>query len=188
MIVVYTPTGGEPEQYDATSLKVSEASIVQRTVDMKWQEILKGLEVDDLDAMRGLVWVLKKRSQPSLRFGDFDPGVGEMTTRMDKRETAAYVDSFFAQSDLNDELTPEQIADVLRARLPEVTIDPDHAQALIDAKLAGPKGPDVETSGASSQMTPEPAPSPSLTSSSAETSTSDSSPTSSTSPLPESTT
>jgi hypothetical protein len=66
LIIVYTPAGGEPEQYDARSLRTSEASIVQRTIDMKWQAILEsGLETDDLDAMRGIVWVLKKRSEPS---------------------------------------------------------------------------------------------------------------------------
>ena len=178
MIVVYTPAGGEPEQYDATSLRVSEASIVQRTIDMKWQDILRGLEVDDLDAMRGIIWAIRKRTTPTLRFGDFDPGVGEMTTRMDRRETASYIDNFFALSEHEGKLTTEEVAEVLRRRLPDVTVDPDHAQALIDAKLTGPKGPD--------EATPEQSPSPSPTSSSAGPSTSDSSPTSSTSPLPSS--
>ncbi|MHB9862191.1 hypothetical protein [Streptomyces sp. YIM S03343] len=186
MIVVYTPTDGAPEHHDATSLKVSEASIVQRTIDMKWQEILKGLEVDDLDAMRGVVWALKKRTQPTLRFGDFDPGVGEMTTRMDMRETEAYIDSYFVLGERSGELTPDEVAEVLRSRMPEASIDPDRAHALIDAKLTGPKA--EEPTEDSPQGTPDQSPSPSPTLNSAETSTSDSSPTSSNSPLPSSTT
>ncbi|MFB8127891.1 hypothetical protein ACFC5W_34400, partial [Streptomyces bacillaris] len=139
MIVVYTPAGGEPEQYDASSLRVSEAAIVQRTVDMKWQEIKEGLESDDLDAMRGIVWVIKKRSQPSLRFGEFDPGVDEMVSRMDRREVEAYVDNAFATTQDDSELTPETVAGILLERLPSVAADPEHARALIDARATSPK-------------------------------------------------
>jgi hypothetical protein len=179
LIIVYTPASGEPEYYDASSLRVSEASIVQRTIDMKWQEILKGLEEDDLDAMRGIVWVLKKRSDPSLRFGDFDPGVGEMTSRMDKREVETYVDNAFRVAESDSDLTPQMMADILLERLPDVAADPEHGRAVIEARLHGPK----ETAAPPpAPMPPGDAPSPSPTSSSPETSTSDSSPTSSTSP------
>ncbi|MEU8537515.1 hypothetical protein [Streptomyces parvulus] len=184
MIIVYTPAGGEPEHYDASSLRVSEAQIVQRTVDMKWQDIKAGLEQDDLDAMRGIVWVIKKRSQPSLRFGEFDPGVDEMTSRMDQKEVTAYVDNAFSAVDGDDDLTPEMVATILRERLPDVAADPEHARSLIDARAQAPKDP--AAAEASPQET-DPAAhgsSPSPTSSEPGTATSDSSPTSSTS-LPE---
>jgi len=177
VIIVYTPADGEPEHYDASSLRVSEAAIVQRTIDMKWGDIQQGLERDDLDAMRGIIWVLKKRSQPSLRFGDFDPGVNEMTSRMDKKEVAAYVDHAFAAIDAD--LDVETVADILMQRLPEIAADPDHARALIEAKVKAPKEnearPQQETAGAS-----ESSQNPIL--SEPEPSTSVSSPTSSTSP------
>jgi hypothetical protein len=182
LIVVYTPGGGEPEHYDASTLRVSEASIVQRTIDMKWQEILKGLEEDDLDAMRGIVWVIKKRSNPSLRLGEFDPGVGEMTSRMDRREVEAYVDSAFATLATDSELTPEMVASILMERLPDIAADPEHARALIEAKAKGPKESDGETPNEQLEETRPEASSPSPTSSSPEVPTSDSSPTSSTSP------
>ena len=181
MIVVYTPAGGEPEHYDASTLRVSEASIVQRTVDMKWQEIIKGLETDDLDAMRGIIWVLKKRTQPSLRFGDFDPGVGEMTTRMDDREVAAYVDNAFRAVADDPDVTPEQVAEVLLAQLPDVAADPERARAYITAKAQDPKEAEPQGQPAPQETATED-PSPSPTSSLPETSTSDSSLTSSTSP------
>lgn len=188
MIVVYTPESGEPEHYDASSLRVSEAAIVQRTVDMKWQEIKEGLEQDDLDAMRGIVWVIKKRSNPALRFGEFDPGVDEMTSRMDKKEIAAYVDNAFAACERDDELTPETVANLLLDRLPEVAADPEHARHLIEAKAKGPKETDVAAAASQQQTQPDELSSPSQTSSSLEPSISDSSLTSSTSHLLSSTT
>lgn len=182
MIVVYTPEGGEPEHYDASSLRVSEAAIVQRTVDMKWAEIKEGLERDDLDAMRGIIWVIKKRSQPALRFGDFDPGVDEMTTRMDQKEVEAYVDRYFAASETEPDVDREKVADILMRQLPDIAADPEHARMVIE-KAAVPKADEPETgSGQLTEM--ETGSSQSPTSSTPETPTSDSSPTSFTS-LPE---
>ncbi|MEV1063374.1 hypothetical protein [Streptomyces sp. NPDC050263] len=186
MIIVYTPAGGEPEQYDAAVLKVSEAAIVQRTVDMKWQQILQGLEEDDLEAMRGIVWVIKKRSNPSLRFGEFDPGVTEMTTRLSNAEVAAYVDNAFASPDKDPDLTREMVAGVLLARMPALAVDPDHARALIEARAKDPK--EAAPTPADTESPPAGPSSPSPTSNGPAASTSDSSPTSSTSPLPSSTT
>jgi hypothetical protein len=179
LIIVYTPAGGEPEHYDASTLKVSEASIVQRTVDMKWQEIVNGLAEDDLDAMRGIVWVIKKRTTPSLRFGDFDPGVTEMTSRMANDEVATFIEPLFAQGVANPDLTTDVVVDMLRSRIAEAAFDPEYANGLIDrlaaAAEAGPKDqPQPEASEESGS-------SPSPTSSAPEPPTSGSSRTSSTS-------
>lgn len=180
MIIVYTPAGGEPEHYDASSLKVSEASIVSRTIDMKWAEIKESLQADDVDAMRGIVWVLKKRRQPSLRFGEFDPGVEEMTTRFDKDEAVRVIENGLAVvEEQGDDVDPEVVGRAL-AGLVEACADPEHAQALVDARLAaGPKEP-AEDEQPSGQPTTGASETP--TSASSEISTSDSSPTSATSP------
>lgn len=183
MIVVYTPAGGEPEHYDASTLRVSEASIVQRTVDMKWAEVQEGLERDDLDAMRGVVWVLKKRTQPSLRFGEFDPGITEMTTRMDNKEVRAWIDNALAA--VGDELSMEDVERIILDRLPTVAIDPDFARDLVTSRTRAPKDPVPAVEGSGQETNPHAsAPSPTPTSSAPETPTSDSSPTPSTS-LPE---
>ncbi|MET9099940.1 hypothetical protein [Streptomyces antibioticus] len=193
MIIIFSPEGGEPEHYDASTLRVSEASIVQRTVDMKWQEILSGLEGDDLDAMRGIVWVLKKRANPSLRYAEFDPGVTELSCRLSAAEVEAYIDNAFAMVDANPDpdVTREMAATVLRGRLPELAADPDQALAMVDARAAGPKAGEPEPTAGEAlpeENPPGGASSPSPTSSEPGPSTSGSSPTSSTSPLPESTT
>jgi hypothetical protein len=138
VIIIYTPADGEPEEYDARSLKVSEATLVQNTVDMKWAEIQEGLRVEDLDAMRGVVWVLMKRSNPSLRFGGFDPGVDEMVTRMDKREVTDYIEAAFRMADTDPEVTREDIARALR-EMPKAAADPEHAERLIVELTQPPK-------------------------------------------------
>ncbi|MFG2763154.1 hypothetical protein [Streptomyces rubiginosohelvolus] len=152
MIVVYTPAGGEPEQYDAKSLLTSEASIVARTVDMKWPEIKAGLVDEDLDAMRGVVWVLKKRQQPTLRFGEFDPGVESMVTRYDKDETENWFDGAFHLVGVDPETTAERVAIALHEASPDAVADLEHAKAYIEKRRA-----EVE---ADEGKAPEPEPEP----------------------------
>ena len=175
MIIVYTPQGGEREEYDAGTLRVSEASIVSRTVDMKWAEVQAGLGSEDLDAMRGIVWVLKKRSQPTLRFSEFDPGINEMVTRLDNTEVRSWVEEAVATAARNPDVTPEDVATAL-AELPTAALDPDYARQVIAELTAAPKAPEHPGRPDTAQD-----PSQSPTSSVPETATSDSSPTSSTS-------
>ncbi|MFH9761311.1 hypothetical protein ACH4MJ_04150 [Streptomyces anulatus] len=146
MIVVYTPAGGEPEQYDAKSLLVSEASIVARTVDMRWPEVKAGLADEDLNAMRGVVWVLKKRHAPTLRFGEYDPGVDEMVTRYDRDEVENWVDGAFLLQDTDPEITPARIVEAL-SEVPAAAADPEHARAYIEkcrAEAEAGKDPEPE--------------------------------------------
>ncbi|MFI8294434.1 hypothetical protein ACIGCZ_00655 [Streptomyces nigra] len=185
VIIVYTPEGGEPEHYDARALRTSEASIVQRTASMKWAEVLEGLEIDDPESMRVIVWVIKKRSDPSLRYGDFDPMIGEMTTRMDRREVSDYLENAFRAVEADPDVTREQVAAIAQ-RIVKVAADPGHAEQLIEELRQAPKDPEPDEP--STQDQPSPSSSTTPTSTSSEESGSASSPTSSTSPLLESTT
>jgi len=180
LIIVYTPEGGEPEHYDARTLRVSEASIVERTIDQKWPQIKEGLGDEDLDAMRGVVWVLKKRSNPSLRWGDWDPGIEEMVTRLDKKEVVNYVAEAIAIAAQDPQVTGEEIAIALR-KLPDAALDPAHAEAVIKEMTEDPKGEAAPDRQAEPTSTVPGEPSPSLASMSSGTSTSDSSDTSNTS-------
>ncbi len=194
MFVVYTPSpGAEPEHYDASSLKVSEASILQRVVEMKWQDVLRGLEQDDLDAMRGIVWVIKKRSMPSLRFGDFDPGVNDMTTRMDNGEIERWIDNTLGMAD--EDLDWASVEEIVAERVKAAALNPDHALTYLTSKAPDPKAPATPDGGEERAAQPEGLPdtatqdqSPSPTSSEPETAISGSSPTSSTSHPQQSTT
>jgi len=130
--------------------------------------------------MRVIVWVLKKRSNPSLRYSDFDPLIGEMTTRMDRQEVTESIESGFALAETDPDVSREEVARVLQ-RVVQVAADPEHAERLIAEMAAGPKEPASED--APQQQPPEESsPSSSTpTSTPSEASGSDSSPTSSTS-------
>ncbi|NUT11018.1 MAG: hypothetical protein HOQ38_11120 [Nonomuraea sp.] len=184
MIIVYTPEGGEPQQYDARSLRTSEASIVQRTAGMKWGEVEQGLDSDDPEAMRAIVWVLKKRDQPSLRYGDFDPLIGEMTSRMDRREVTEYVENAFRVVDTDPDVTRDQVAAIVQ-RIVKVAADPEHAEQLIAEMQQGPKEAEAEEPPPEDQPSPPSNSTP--TSTLSEESGSPSSATSSTTPLTSST-
>lgn len=181
MIIEFTPEGGEPEQYDARSLRTSEASIAQRTTDMKWGEIEQGLESDDPEAMRVIVWVLKKRAEPSLRYGDFDPLIGEMTTRMSKREVTDYVENAFAVAETDSDVTRDDVVTVLQ-RIVKVAADPEHAERIIAEMAQVPKEPATEEAQEPPQQQEDSSPSSTTpTSTSSEETGSPSTPTSSTS-------
>ncbi|GGY81105.1 hypothetical protein CP967_08665 [Streptomyces nitrosporeus] len=179
MIISYTPAGGDPERYDARTLRTSEASIVARTIDKTWPQVREGLAEDDLDAMRAVVWVLRKRQDPTLRYGDFDPGVDELTTLYDKDEIEDWVDAGFALGLADPDVTVDQVV-VALSGAPKSAADPDHARAYIEkcrAEAEAGKAP-------AGEAVPEMADAPEQTSSSPSTSrisgpsTSDSSPTS----------
>lgn len=144
MIIVYTPEDGEPEQYDVKALVTSEASIVSRTIEQTWNQIKDGLGEDDLDAMRGIVWILKKRHDPTLRFGAFDPPVTSLETRMDKPEIVDYIRNAVEIRDTQPEIELEQIAYALRD-LPDAAADPEHARTAIrEMTTEAPKDPEPE--------------------------------------------
>lgn len=178
MIIVYAPKDGEREHFDARSLRVSEASIVSRTLSRKWAEVQQGIQTDDIEVMRAMAWVIKKRSQPSMALDDFDPGIEELYTRLDRDEVVSYVQQALAVASLNPDATPEQIRGTL-ADLPYIALDPEQAERVIEEMVTDPKD---ETSPTMSES-----PNGTQTSTSSESSTSDSSLTSSTSHPAEST-
>ncbi|MFJ2477122.1 hypothetical protein ACIOWI_29810 [Streptomyces sp. NPDC087659] len=171
MIIIYKPKGGEPESFDARTLRVSEASIASRTIDRPWAAIQAGVnEGDDLECLRAVAWVVKKRTQPSLRWSEFDPGIEELWTRLDKDEVVAQIEQALAVSAINKNVTPEDIRNALKD-LPYIAHDQEHAERMIEEMIRDPKGePDPQPSSDDPTGTP--------TSESSEPSTSDSSATS----------
>lgn len=179
MIIIYTPPGGDPEEYDSRTLLSSEASIVARTIDQTWAQIKEGLAGENLDAMRGVVWILRKRHQANLRFGEFDPGVDDMVTRCDDREMVDWIDNAFEMHAADPDITPEQIANALH-EVPEAAADPDRARAYIEKKRAEAEaaesgGKDPEAAPAPAESAPGPTKSAPKTSATSGTSSSDSS-------------
>lgn len=180
MIIIYTPTGGEPQHYDAEALRVSETAIAQRTTDRTWGALKAALYEDDPEAMRVAVWLLLKRSTPSLRYGDFDPVARELVARMDRDEITAYVTNVVEEMRRTvPEISGAVLAVALRG-VPDMAADPDHARGLVAELTAeGDEGKEPATDAAPEEVAAVGDGSPSPTSSGPEPSTSASSPTSS---------
>lgn len=154
MIIIYTTPGGDPEKYDSRTLLSSEASIVARTIDQTWAQIKEGLAGENLDAMRGVVWILRKRHQPTLRFGEFDPGVDDMVTRCDDREMVDWIDNAFEMHAVDPDIAIEQIVHSLR-KAPDSASNPDRARAYIEKKRAEAEA--AEAGGKDPEAAPAPA-------------------------------
>lgn len=138
MIIVYRPPGGEEERFDIRAVRTSEAQIVERTTDMKWVEIKRGVRDDDPTALRGVAWVLKKRQQPTLRWSDFDPLIDELVSRFDDREVAEFASGIG--------LLPEDKRDEAIAELRYYAADEAAVDVALKAAAEPPKEATTETS------------------------------------------
>ncbi|WP_328920643.1 hypothetical protein OG911_27975 [Streptomyces sp. NBC_00208] len=136
MIIVHTPEGGAEQRFDTRKLLTSEASIAGKAIGMTWPGIREALNEDDPDAMRAIAWVMSKRENPQLRFGDFDPAVDELTVKWDHREISDRV------AEAAKVQAPEEERDLFHRVLIRNAADPAAAEALIKEYAdGGPKEP-----------------------------------------------
>ncbi|MFD0437001.1 hypothetical protein [Streptomyces chartreusis] len=135
MIITYTPEGSEPQTFDAARLRASEIQIIERTVEGHWSEIKRAMGNGDINAMRTVAWVIKKRQEPSLRFAQFDPWEGELRVRLDEREVKVYAQNIFERYAAD----PEELAEAFE-ELRESAHDRETAEAAI-ADVTAPKDP-----------------------------------------------
>lgn len=138
MIILYTPEGGEPQQLDAGRLRASEIQIIERTADSRWQDIKEAMKEGDINALRTVAWVVKKRTEPSLRYGDFDPFEDELSVRLDDREVRGYAERIFAKYGDN----PEDLAEAFD-ELRDAAFDREACEQAI-ADVTAPKDPAAE--------------------------------------------
>ncbi|MFF0080216.1 hypothetical protein ACFYR1_11020 [Streptomyces canus] len=140
MIIVYEPEGCEPQSFDAGrgKLRASEIQIIERTADARWPDIKEGVKAGDIHALRVVVWAIRKRTEPALRFGDFDPFEGELRSRLDAREVKAYAEALFEEYHEN----PDDLAEAFN-ELRDVAFDREDVEKAI-ADVAAPKDPAPE--------------------------------------------
>ncbi|MET7914465.1 hypothetical protein ABZU45_00740 [Streptomyces avermitilis] len=135
MIIEYTPEGAEPQRLDAGRMRASEIQIIERTADARWDDIREAMSQGDVNAMRTVAWAIKKRTEPALRYGDFDPWDDELRVRLDARETRAYAEGIFAKFGSD----PEDLAEAFE-ELRDVTADREACEQAI-ADVTAPKDP-----------------------------------------------
>ncbi|WP_455360024.1 hypothetical protein [Streptomyces sp. SYSU K21746] len=142
MIIVYSPEDGEPERFDARRIRTSEIQIIERTASRRWPEMLDAMGNGDVTAMRTVAWVVKKRSNPSLPYADFDPFQDELRARLDDREIRQYAEHF-AETFRADEGTRTTAFEELL----EAADDRQFAETLIKELTADPTGQATDPKG-----------------------------------------
>jgi hypothetical protein len=135
VIITYSPEGTEPQHFDAGRLRASEIQIVERTADGRWDEVREAMRNGEINALRTVAWVVKKRTEPTLRFGDFDPWEGELRVRLDAREVRGYAERLFEKYRSN----PDELAEAFD-ELRDSAFDRADADAAI-ADVTAPKDP-----------------------------------------------
>ncbi|MGW6295173.1 hypothetical protein [Streptomyces sp. NPDC055058] len=74
MIIIYRPEDGEEQHWDLADVKATfaEARAAERAGGFKWAQVQEELAQGNIDALQAAVWVLRKRSEPTLLFSDLD--------------------------------------------------------------------------------------------------------------------
>ncbi|MFI8297282.1 hypothetical protein ACIGCZ_15215 [Streptomyces nigra] len=135
MIIFYRPGGIDsgddttPEQYDAGRLRASEIQIAERTADRAWAAIKYGVRDGDIGALRVVAWVLMKRTNPSLRFAEFDPFEGEVWARLDAKEVRGYAKEIVGRYGDN----PDDLAEAMDELRDAAADREDAERAIADA-------------------------------------------------------
>ena len=151
MIIIYEPEGCEPQSFNAGrgKLRASQIQLIERTADARWSDIKEGVRAGDIHALRVVVWAIRKGTEPTLKFGDFDPFEGELRSRLDAREVRAYAEAMFEEYREN----PDDLAEAFD-ELRDVAFDRADADAAI-ADVTAPKGPAPAPEPEPEPMTPE---------------------------------
>lgn len=138
MIITYSPEGAEPQHLDAGKMRASEIQIIERTADGHWGVIKEAMSEGDINALRVVAWVVKKRAEPALRFADFDPWEDELLVRLDAREVRAYAQRIVEKY----RTEPKDLAEAFD-ELRDAAFDREDAEkAIVD--VTAPKDPAPE--------------------------------------------
>jgi hypothetical protein len=125
--------GSDPQRYDAGRLRASEIQKVESTAGANWRDVKEAMRLGDVNALRTVAYVIRKRSEPALKFGDFDPFEDELRVRLDDREVRRYAEGFVEKYGDN----PEDLADAFD-ELREAADNADVAEQAI-ADVTAPK-------------------------------------------------
>ncbi|MER5209390.1 hypothetical protein ABT063_02020 [Streptomyces sp. NPDC002838] len=135
MIIIYAPEGADEQHFDAGKLRASEIQIAERTAGANWRDIKEAVSEGEINAMRTVAWVIRKRAEPGLRYGDFDPWEGELRARLDAREVKGYAEALLEEYGS----TPEALAEAFD-ELRDSAFNREDAEAAI-ADVTAPKDP-----------------------------------------------
>ncbi|MCX4576524.1 hypothetical protein OHB41_25795 [Streptomyces sp. NBC_01571] len=159
MIVSYRQEDGTVEEVSTDDLSAIESSVIESATGLDWDDVDTALRHQAPTAMRAVLWVFRKRQQPTLRFSEFDlPGWKRRTkAQLEYAEIFDMVEALMKNPEMTDELV-EGMTKHMRV----MAYDPADVDRAFDE--AAPKAQAAATP-------PEPAPSPDAASETSSTST-----------------
>ena len=115
----------EEYRFDPKKFLNAEAILLEKTIQLTWPEVMIGLNHGRVSAVTGVLWLLRKRKDPKLKFGDVVFNTGDL--------------------EVIDPDTDERY-DGGAEPLPEVDLEADEDEATGDPKDPAPSGASPETS------------------------------------------
>lgn len=105
MIVSYKRDDGTTEEVSTDDLSAIESATIESATDLEWDDVERALKSQRPTAMRAVLWVFRKRGEPTLRFSAFDvPGwKRRLKARLEREEILDLVEALREEKDPSDE-------------------------------------------------------------------------------------
>lgn len=109
MQFVYKPEGVEPKRwdFDPDKLMSPEAEAIERLTKMTYGEWKEAVQRESITALHGLLYVMLKRTNPTLKWDEVQFSTSELDFELDDEETARLVAVLKAQ-DAAGGLSPQE--------------------------------------------------------------------------------
>jgi len=147
MIIVYAPRDGETHRWNMKEVRIlsTEAEAVERVTDLEWDKARAKVLKGSMLALRAIAWVLMKRQEPALRYGEFVPEAGELGYEWDADERAVIRANIVS----DDDLAPGEKALIL-AEFDEAEASLSAAEQAADASDEDPEQVPKDSAGTAS--------------------------------------
>lgn len=105
MLFKYAPEGADPRQwtYSPDKLMSSEAEAIEKVTHLTYQEFGMRLLSGSVTARRALLWVMLKRTEPTLRYSQVDFPAGAVELEYEAHELAKIREQVEKDATLADE-------------------------------------------------------------------------------------
>lgn len=106
MIVSYRHEDGTVDEVSTDDLSAIESSVIESATGMEWDDVDSALRQQAPTAMRAVLWVFRKRQQPTLKFSEFDLAGWKRRTkaRMEYPEILDMVEALVKNPESTDEV------------------------------------------------------------------------------------
>lgn len=143
MLFVYKPAGAEPRswEFDPDKLMSPEAEAIERHTGMDYSEWAQRVGSGNMLALHGLLYVMLKRADPTLRWNQVQFSIGEVDFELTDEETREARDRLRAKK-ASEGLTDTEAA-ALENFEAQVDIEPTAASHTSEEPVLEPEGDDA---------------------------------------------